>query len=819
MKKKTFSLLFLGMTLFGVFTPITSLFIPKTISEIKNEEIFAPLEWQKEMENILASPANDYSGNYVDYDAINKIYYLKQDIDYESMILNGNNIYDDSTNITLVKESTFNGNNHSIKNRYDHKQFNDWLDKHKELFQRFSIFDTEKKNLDGLYLFSEIYNQNIVNLTFDNSPFIVEEVLQFSSFDNVNLINIDISNFNLELSTIETRFSEKQNNFVIPIFGFRVGANTIIKNSYYENISFTNNVFNLEQTGKKTPLGLSVTFSLIMYIEDESEFPYSSKPAIFENLEYNNWTITNNKVISDTWDERLINNNVITFTPFFVGGAFFTKAEYKLYNPKNINHNILNQAKEQSIIIEKVNFNNFTINNNVGIIETTNEEKEGFNFILLPLFNDDNLISISFNTILLGKGIDIETDELLSNNFITSESNTILYYSNMIYSEDTSLLLKRELNLFWEEKTEEELQSSSFKKANFNSSYWNVNDNEEISLLKTNDFLIDPKIIIGKDNLPYLHFNSLMNNFLPTYFSCKATLKSNDGSETILIDEKVTDKEALVPFQSNFDYFLPIKDEFKIDDEIDVIVATSKSDDDFIFEQLINAKQQDFFIYDFTNSYDVTTQTLTYNFVLVDIFNQIKGWTLIGYQRNRELFTNSYDKANSINEPRKIKDVKINNQQNLYFIFSITYNNNIKKQTMILLPNDNFTLGEVNFINTFLTTPFTWMHYYWWTIIILVLFILLLIIIIFVLFRLKKGKKKTKVTEQAIQEWVNTHQENIKDIDNLNNSFEQDDGYYIQVSKTFIEKEIEEINLEINPSSRLEEFLKDDDFDERWGDY
>ncbi len=780
MKKKLFSFLFVVVLILGVQVPIINNLTTKILDgqKLDNKE-YLPLQWEQEMEDIYNENPDTgiIQGKFVDYYADSRTYYLKQDIDYSEMVNDKVSIYDDLLNIMLTPDSTFNGNNHQIINRYDHDQFQDFLDKNGGVFQLFIESESGRNKLNSLYLFNQLDNQRLINLTFNNSPFVVNKILGFSTLHNVNLMNVNISNLKVELSPRSTEYlnEQKQNNFTLPILAFRVGVNTIIENSYYDYISFENNEFNLTQNDE-TNLGLNVSFSLIMFISAEEEF--FANPAIFKNLEYDYWIISNNTVISDGWKDTYINENLITFTPFFVGGIAFSEVNYELDNSNLLKNRKLPTADlENSINISDIYFNHFTIENNIGTIKDKNNDKNAFNFIMLPMFNDDNLIYLSYQTILLGEKIDIVTDDLQMLNYLTSKTNTVFSYSNLMYSETVSDILANEISSTWHKETNENLFSKKFKEGNFNNSYWNGEvENEALSLKKESNFIVDPNIFNKDDNQTYFHVDSLINNFLPTYFSYELSKRGKKSKWEVLASEEITDEDSLVFYQNNFSKDILLNDfNFQRNDKIRLKVNTSRSDNSLVFSKEINNQQANFFIYDFNNSYDSKNKEFQYSFLISDTFKQIKGWRLSIYQRSKRLFSVEVRDNNVLPYSETID---LDNQKDLYFVFEIIYDIDGVENSTILIPNnDNFKLGEVNYIDSFVTNQFSWIHYNWWTIVVLVLFLLFLFFIFLMLFKIRKSNKKMSKTKEAMSGWIASHRDNFVGAE-LFNEFIHQENYH-----------------------------------------
>ncbi len=763
MKKKIFSLTLLGLITIGINIPLLSITKHNnTFSKEKNEDEFAPKKWQSEMETVLDNENTDYDGEYISYQATNKIYYLKQDIDYQPMIDNGGNIYSSDTNITLIENSTFNGNGHKILNRYDKEELESFIVSNEILFEDFK--NRESGHAKDLFLFTKLVDQNLVNLTFNNSPFVTNEIIGFSKLHNVNLENINISELNLNLSSKTNLYSEKQNSFVLPLLAFQMGANAIIENSFFNEINISDNEFHLTQKSN-TNMGMNIVISLIMYVNSNNSI--TSIPGRFRDLEYNHWTITNNKVYSNLWSGNFINKNVITFTPFFVGGEEITSHGFKI--PKLMNYQTnsnLSGTKENSIIINNIYFNDFKVLNNQAIVG--GEVTQGFNFIILPMFNDDDLIFLSFKTILLGNEMVFNDENLNATNYITEATNTIISYSNLMYSTNISSSLKDEMNKNWVEEKSEKLTSNNFKEFNFNKSFWNVNDGEELSLLKEEKITIDSNLFIDENDDSYINVYSKTNNYFTTYFEYQLSKKATTDEEwTEMTSFTVENAQGIEQFKETFNFKISLKDfELSSEEQLKINIKTSKGDNSFIFEQEINTNQANFLIYNFTNEYDLDKNHFNYSFNLVDPFNQIKTLTLKAYYRNKLLFSDDSlkNKSNLIEGSTKDNDVdvSIKNHEDLYFIFSATYDIYGVKTTTTLIPNEvnTFKISEENenYISDFLINPLTWTHYYWWVILIIVLLILFLFFILLTLISLKRNNKKMHVVEEAMVLWADEHQ-------------------------------------------------------------
>ncbi len=798
MKKKLFSFMFFTTVVSSVFTPTflpleTKVFNNKKDQELNNENLI-PMEWKNEMDTILRSPEKDFSGKYVDYFHNSKTYYLKQDIDYSEMNKT-KNIYDGTSNIKLISGSTFNGNNHQIKNRYDKANFQSFISSNEKAFEEFGRGNVNI--LNKLFLFDKLENQDLVNLTFDNSPFVVNQIKGTSKLHNINLKDIDISHLSLSLKSDKTTTNNlnpisKQNTFALPLLAFEMGSNTVVENSYYDNINFSDNNFSLTQAngGWKTNVGFNVTLSLVMYVT--SDETVTSIPGVFENLEYNHWTIANNNVESNVWKPNYKNENIITFTPFFIGGNAF--GTYQYFLPSDNSHSFLNHnlgdAKENTININNIYFNDFNVNNNHGKITNNGAATEGFNFTILPMFNDDNLIFLSYKTILLGNKMNFDESNIKAINFITEESNTILSSSNLMYSESISSSLKKIMNNYWDEINNETLLTNKFKEFNYDASYWNVNNGEELTLKTDNNFSIDSNVFMGEDNNAYINVHSLTNNFIPTYFEYDLSKKTSSSSTWASVKSDSFDKtKGIDLFENNFDYAIPLSlFDFTSDDQLKLEIKTSKSEDSFVYTTEINTNQENFLIYDFTNSYDSDKDKLTYSFSVTDTFKQIKSWELAAYQKNKKLFAregNGFN-SNTKNQDKKFSSsIKINNPNDLYFIFSITYDvHGVEKTTTLTPENHNqFRILEENFIDNFLSKPFTWMHYYWWVILIIILLIIFIIFILLTLAKLRKNKSEMNDVEDAMALWVQENQYNYEGAEmfreyiNLENYLDEDASY------------------------------------------
>ena len=285
MNKKLYSFLFSAVIIAGISFPLLNYSVinkHNTQENIIQSENTDSEIWASEMKTVFDdNGTNDFSGQFIDYFADTKTYYLKSDIDYQDQVMY------DKDGVSIISDGIFNGNNHSIKNRYDKTNLEAFLNKNHYFFQKFFLDAEQKKILDKLYLFNNLDNVTIMNLTFDNSPFVVTEAIHYSLFHNVNMINTNISNLNLNLkaSGAKNKILEKQNTFTIPLFGFKFGSNVGVENSYFDNFTFSDNHFNLSQIGNEN-LGFNVTLSLIMFISSENTI--TSFPMSFKEIEFKN---------------------------------------------------------------------------------------------------------------------------------------------------------------------------------------------------------------------------------------------------------------------------------------------------------------------------------------------------------------------------------------------------------------------------------------------------------------------------------------------------------------------------------------------------
>ncbi len=784
MNKKIFSFLFSTVIVLGISNPLFgySLINDSNQESTKESDEYTPLKWKQEMDDILTNES-DYSGEYVDYSQSSQTYYLKQDIDYTSMIENKYSIYDEkNVGINLIDGSTFNGNNHQIKNRYDQDQLQVFMEDNDSVFKSFKTGEDTKVN--DLYLFSPINDEKILNLTFNNSPFVISKTTNETLLHNVNLENINISNLELSLSSSDDTPLEKQNSFSIGLLAFELSANTILENSSFNNIVFSDNKFTLDQTKTGGKVGLNITLSLVNFISSTNTITFI--PIRFSELEYNNWTIENNIISTDKWVDTFENHNAITFTPFFIGGANFLSDgfEKEISEEKNnsFSSNVINGTKENNVIINDIYFNHFTIKNNIGILNE--KETNAFNFILLPMFNDDDIIYISYKTIIINN-MDFESDNLYAENFITVSSNTITSYSNLVYSDNTSPELKANISDYWEEKTTTTINSKQFKESNFSNYFWNTNDGEELTLKKEVKFEINSNVIIGKNNKPFLEVSSQTNNFYSTYFQYTISKSIDQENWEIITNKEIEDELSLVFLRKNFKELISIYSlDVNSDDYLKVDIKLSKGDDnkklEYTFE--VNTNKENFMISNFSSTYNLEEKKFRYGFIIDDIFGQIKGIKLSAYQKNKLLFKEQYskDKINIISNDedvlidKNVGDIDIQNHNNLYFVFQVTFMIHNSEQTKILTQNtENFKIGNVNFIDNFNSEKIKWAHYNWWVILVIVLLIVLLIIMFLITFFIKKNKDKINDVELEMAIWSKSHQDNKTGIQIFNKYLNQ----------------------------------------------
>ncbi len=805
MKKKLFSFFFFAVIILGASSPMIDYSLARRFNKEKklNTNEDDPLAWKSEMDAIYDNPSSDYNGNFVDYFSDSKTYYLKEDINYQSTIDSNVTIYGENANINLVANSTFNGDNHEIQNRYNQSELETFINENYQIFEDFS--ENKSDLLNKIFLFNLFDNEKVINLTFNNSPFIVNETKGKTLMHNVNLINIKIEELNLKINAIDTKgISSKQNTFGLPLFGFKIGANTTLENSFFKEISFSGNTINLTQSDETRVLGLNFVLSLFMYISSDNTV--TSIPLNFRNLEYSNWSISNNKFTTDKWDSNYINKKTMTFTPFFIGGASFRSDDYYLAN-KETNSKKVNSFKENTVIVSNIFFNNFEIKRN------DFDGELSFNFILLPMFNDDDLVYLSFKTILLNK-ITIDSGELYGDNYITRSVNTILTFSNLIYSEEISDNLINEIKDSWNKKSKDVISSNEFKEFNFSSSYWDVTDGKDLELLTTSKIKINPNIIMGIDNKPYLQVVSEINNYFLTYLKYSVVKFSDGGEPETILNKEFSENDDLSFVQKNFDLEFPLDDSlsFEQNDNLEIDIWLSRNESSKL-TYTINTNQINFLIYDFTNDYNSETNELNYSFSISDIFHQIDSWKLTAYHKSKILFKVSNEDKNNTNKllSGDIKNLKLKNNTNLYFIFEVTFLIHDKKETKALLPekNSNFRIGTINYIDKFVDKKNSWIHYNWWVLLILLIFLIFLIIILLVLMKLKKNSKEMHEVEHAMAIWAEEHQDDAAGIqlfeEFLENNYHRND--YENNDSSFNEEDINEIQYHPNHNEEQEEYF------------
>ncbi len=820
MKNKYFSLLFSSVIILGTFsgTVVNREFNNLTTSSEhrssgKNRE-FDPLTWKKEMAKIKENDNYhrniDFKGEYVDYFNNSKTYYLKQDIDYAPLVDSGMDIYNRNTSsIVLVDGSTFNGNNHQIKNRYDRSELEHFIQYNPTVFESFSN-STYYSAETSLYLFDLVNNVTVENLTFNNSPFVTGLASGKSVFHNVNLVNIDISGLSIKAAPFSFNGYTKQNSFDISLFAREFDSNVVLENSYFDNINISDNHFILNQN-PSYDLGLSVDFSLVTLISDKYTV---DAPVRFENLEYQNWTIRDNTVSVKNWKADFINKNLITFSPFFVGGSRFS---YERYHKATHNNNALdsksNSVFETKILVQNIYFSDFVFENNRGVHVNTSELDEGINLSLLPMFNDDGIIEMNFQTILINNINISKSSQITFDNYVTSWANTTISFGDLMFFDNiaqTLATLLEKLPTPWVSKASALITDQVFKERFFSSEYWNTFQDQELTLKKEPWFAINKTIKLDENKNPALVATSTLGNFKPTYFKYVVSSSNNNKTWKIL-QEKEFDEETIKGsiWEHSFlnKYFDISSLDINSDDYLKVDIFWGR-DDKKIFN--INTNQPNFFVYDFTNNYDATKQEFNYHFIVNNHLRQLNSLELSLDDSSTNIFQTTIvvDQNEDIQEINGSMSVVVTPPKTSIFTFTANYTAFGEHYSYSLSPkngrNFEFGFGE-NYIKNFQTIDFpmptgiTQKTKIIIESISLVILIIILVIILFVVFKINKNKQEINKLEEAMLSWSQVNGGNNKAsqefIDNQEDEFDfnyEEENFDYEEENSYLEDDLYE---------------------------
>ncbi len=287
--------------------------------------------------------------------------------------------------------------------------------------------------------------------------------------------------------------------------------------------------------------------------------------------------------------------------------------------------------------------------------------------------------------------------------------------------------------------------------------FWDVSG-ANLSLKTNYQFDVDNQIIY-ENNAPTINLNSELNNFLPTIFEVE--LFKND---VLVQTYDLTSEINTINFTNNVntqvDISLIFVEDFTWQDQVSLHFKLSEANPLLDFTIAFDNQTNNSYIYDFQNTYNKDTKTLSYEFKILDPFSQVNGWTLNAYDKNKKIFTLESDSMIKTNKSAGFATISgeetnlnLKNANSLYFVFDLELNS----QTQAIVPGNNFQLGEINYINEFLTSPHPWVYYYWWVILILVLILIFIVIIIIGILNAKKQRSKINQIETAMAVWAQEH--------------------------------------------------------------
>ncbi len=709
----------------------------KQAKDLAQFESFFTLMNQIDSENGVSDQENDM----VKYVASSKTYYLKQDLDFQLIINEGDAslLYDGTYGVNLVEGSTFNGNNHQILNRYDKDALNNFINANQKAF--YVLFNKDN-TLESMYFFNEIQNASVMNLTFNNSPFVFSLIGE-GNIHNVNMINIFLDGLTIDFNNT---INNNQRAISIPLFALKLGSGVNINNSFFNNINIENNTFNITQS---TSDPVNVIFSLNGWLLKTND---SSLNTVYSDIEMSNWNIVNNEVTTNNWTTSGFSQSSLMFTPFIINGVRYTSTSWTKDDLSSTFSATPKSAYEVSLFIKNVYMNNFYIANNVKT--SSSNSTDNFNISFYPFYNDDDLLNIFYDTILLNN-INFEQQTVISEFYKTTSKNTIYINNNLHYLNNIDSQLQTIL-FDWQADDQSAISDYNYKATKFNPEFWNLSDSN-LKLKTDYQFNVDNQIIY-ENNLPTINVNSMLNNFLPTIFEVDL-LKNDEPPTTYDLTDEIDNINFINNANLQADISTIFEETFISNDTVSLHFKLSEANPLLDFTITFNNQTNNSFIYDFENTYNSDTKVLTYEFKLLDPFNQLNEWTLSVYEKNNQLFTvdsNNTSTTKMLDNQTisgEITNINLTNSESLYFVFDLKLNN----QTQAIIPGNNLQLGENNYIDSFLTNPNSWFYYYWWVILIVVLILIFMIAIIVGIINAKKQRQKINQIETAMAIWAQDH--------------------------------------------------------------